>query len=304
METKWKYSYAFLALFAMVVWLAFYYYPKDKLQLIACDVGQGDAILAIYGKTQFLIDGGPNDKVLDCLSSYMPFWDRNIEVIILTHPDKDHFSGLIEVFRRYEVDYFIANSLEPGSQGYQVLKKVVGGSDVVVIPPKEGMVIGNSMMHLEIVFPTDKFQKENLSYNNSAGNGKVLGTSTTLMSANNFSIVTYLVSGVFKALLTGDIVPGMSDTVINTGRIGKVDYIKVPHHGSKNGLTEDLLKKVKPEVAVISVGKNQWGHPHKEILEMLNKYGVKTLRTDQLGDIKVEINNSEMRVVRGKEWYR
>ena len=58
METKWKYSYAFLTLLAMVVWLAVYYYPKDKLQLIACDVGQGDAILATYGKTQFLIDGG------------------------------------------------------------------------------------------------------------------------------------------------------------------------------------------------------------------------------------------------------
>ena len=297
METKWKYSYAFLALFAMVVWLAVYYYPKDKLQLIACDVGQGDAILAIHGKTQFLIDGGPNDKVLDCLSSYMPFWDRNIEVVVLTHPDKDHFSGLIEVFKRYEVDHFIANSLEPGSQGYQVLKKVVGGSNAVVMPPKEGMVMGNSMMHLEIIFPTDKFQKENLSYDTNANNDKVLGTSTTSESVNNFSIVMILESGNFRALLTGDIVPGMTDEVIDTGRIGKVDYIKIPHHGSKNGLTEDLLKKARPEIAIISVGKNQWGHPHKEILEMLNKYDVKTLRTDQVGDIKVEINNGEMRVM-------
>ena len=297
METKWKYSYAFLVLFAMVVWLAVYYYPKDNLRLIACDVGQGDAILAIYGKTQFLIDGGPSDKVLDCLSSYMPFWDRNIEVVILTHPDKDHFSGLIEVFKRYEVNYFVANSLEPGSQGYQLLKKVVGGSDAVVIPPKEGMVIGNSMMHLEIIFPTDKFQKENLTYDTNANNSKVLGTSTTSMSANNFSIVTRLESGEFRALLTGDIVPSMTDEVINTGKVGKVDYIKVPHHGSKNGLTEDLLKEAKPEIAVISVGKNQWGHPHKEILEMLNKYSVKTLRTDQMGDIKVEINNGKMSIM-------
>jgi len=287
METKWKYSYAFLALFAMVVWLAVYYYPKDKLKLIACDVGQGDAILAIYGKTQFLIDGGPNDKVLDCLSSHMPFWDRNIEVVILTHPDKDHFSGLIEIFKRYEVDYFIANSLEPGSQGYQVLKKVVGGSDAVVIPPKEGMVIGNSMMHLEIVFPTQTFQKENLTFNTNVNDSKVLGTSTTSKSANNFSIVTILESGDFKALLTGDIVPGITDEIIDTGRIGKVDYIKVPHHGSKNGLTEDLLKKANPEIAVISVGKNQWGHPHKEILNLLAEYNVKILRTDELGDIVV-----------------
>ncbi|MFC1710120.1 ComEC/Rec2 family competence protein [Patescibacteria group bacterium] len=287
METKWKYGFVFLLLVALVVWLSVYAYPKENLKLVACDVGQGDAILAIYGKTQFLIDGGPNDDVLSCLSKYMPFWDRNIELVVLTHPDSDHLKGLIEVFERYEVNLFLTNSLDPGSQEFKVLEKVVGGTNTHVIPPKEGMVIGNSKMHLEVVYPTEAIQEQYLTKKEEDNSSKVLGTTTSSRKTNDFSIVSNLESGNFKALLTGDITPGVMDEVLATGKIGKVDYIKIPHHGSKNGLTEELLDKTMPKVAIISVGKNSWGHPNKEILEMLEKYNIEVLRTDEMGDVVI-----------------
>ena len=95
MSIRFKYLFFFLLLITALVWITVITYSNQNLKLIACDVGQGDAILAIYGKTQILIDGGPNNKILDCLSRYMPFWDREIEIVILTHPQADHYTGLI-----------------------------------------------------------------------------------------------------------------------------------------------------------------------------------------------------------------
>src|SRR3989344_1604043 len=89
------------------IWLAVFSSPDAYLHIVACDVGQGDAILMQNGSSQVLVDGGVGSRVLDCLGKYMPFWDRQIEIIVLTHPQADHFSGLIEVFKRFKVGYFL-----------------------------------------------------------------------------------------------------------------------------------------------------------------------------------------------------
>lgn len=277
-----------LTLVAVLTTSAIIIFPDNNLHLIACDVGQGDAILAIQGKTQILIDGGPNNKVIDCLSRHLPFWDREIEIVMLTHPEKDHYSGLIDVFKRYEVGRFLASGLEPGTSGYQVLEELVGGSGTQVVNPISGMVVGNSMIHLEIVHPTREYIAENTT---DIDTSKVLGTYTSSDSPNDFSLVSILRYNNFDALLTGDITPKVMDKVTNMLEKSKaeneVEYIKVPHHGSKNGLTQDLLKLVNPKVAIISVGKNQWGHPHQEILDMLNEKKIRILRTDQMGDVEI-----------------
>jgi competence protein ComEC len=99
--------------------------------------------------------------------------------------------------------------------------------------------------------------------------------------------------GKFEALLTGDMPPDVSDKLAEDWSEGPVDYIKIPHHGSKNGLTDNLLKVIMPRLAVISVGKNTYGHPSNEILEMLEKNGIKYLRTDKEGDIEVITDGKE-----------
>lgn len=292
MDLRWKYFLGLLALTATTTWLAVLVYPEPKLHLIACDVGQGDAILAIHGTTQVLVDGGPNNQVLDCLADNLPFWDREIEVVVLTHPQTDHFKGLIEVFRRYDVKVFIATPLDSSTPEYKVLKSVVGGSGAKVVNPTTGMVIRSGLLYLDMLYPN----AEVLSVEPAETGEGVLGAFTSNRDPNDFSVVAVLRLGEFDALLTGDIRPGVIDEVLATGLVGDVEYIKIPHHGSKNGLTRELLDVSTPEVAVISVGaKNHYGHPHEEILKILSERDIRMLRTDKDGEIEV--------VTDGKSWW-
>ena len=119
----------------------FYLVDSKNLHLIACDVGEGDAILAVYGKTQILTDGGLGTKVLECLGKYIPALDKEIELVVLTHPDEDHYQGLIEVFKRYKVDSFLTSKATSDSQGYGLLESLVGGGGTKVIYPKDGMTL-------------------------------------------------------------------------------------------------------------------------------------------------------------------
>lgn len=291
MKMLWKNIYLALSLALIVVWMAVFAYPGKKLHLIACDVGQGDAILATYGTTQILIDGGATNKVVECLGRNMPFWDRKIEVVLLTHPQLDHFGGLSEVFKRFQVGRFVATSLDSSSQAYKALISMVGGSGMQVVNPTTGMVIRSDLLYLDIVWPSNDFQT-------AAGDisrGNVLGAFTSNKDPNDFSVVANLRLGEFDALLTGDIGPKVIEEIIQTGKIREVEYIKVPHHGSKNGLTKELLDVASPEVAVISVGKNSFGHPHQETLDMLMEYNIQIKRTDEGGNVEV--------ISDGKSWW-
>ncbi len=97
----------FLLLAAITIWSAVWVLPDDKLHVVVCDVGQGDAILIIKGTSQMLIDSGPDNSVLNCLAKYMPFYDRRIEVALLTHPQADHMNGFISVAKRYNILQFV-----------------------------------------------------------------------------------------------------------------------------------------------------------------------------------------------------
>lgn len=269
----WKALYLIEILIIASILLAIYSVENQNFKLITCDVGQGDAILAVYGSTQILTDGGPDSRVLDCLGKYMPYWDREIELVVLTHPDKDHFGGLIGVLERYQVNTILKSKAMGGSQEYQALENLIGGKGIRVIYAKEGLSIGLGKIYLDILSPKDT----NIGVNQEN-------------QLNNYSIVTELRFLNFKALLTGDIeIEGINELLID-GKIKDVDYLKVPHHGSKNNISTGLLKFSNPEVAVISVGKNSYGHPNKEVLDLLNRYQIKYFRTDQKGDVLITTN--------------
>jgi len=290
MNSRTKYLLGFFLLVVFAILLAIYFYPEKKLHLVTCDVGQGDAMLVSYGTTQILVDGGPDNSVINCLSKHMPFWDRQIELVILTHPQKDHFGGLIDVFQRYKVSYFLANEIDAGSQEYGLLKKVVGGSSTVVQKPSDGMVIRLGLIHLDIVHPSGGYVLANTEPIEGSNNKQVLGVRTTNADPNEFSIVAILKYGEFGALLSGDIQLPVIDDVsrkISDKANHDLEYIKIPHHGSKNGITDELLNTIEPEVAVISVGKNSYGHPHKDVIKLLNEKDIRILRTDQMGDIEI-----------------
>lgn len=279
----WKHTFILLLLILTGVFITVWQQPDSNLHIIACNVGQGDAILINYGSNQILTDGGPDNKVLDCLGRHLPFWDREIELIISTHPDADHITGLVSVLQYYKVDKLLINPISSGTSIFQALVSRVGGSSTVVINPTRGMKLGLGLIYLDIVSPTDQmFGKLNMVDENS-NLSKYLVTS----EANYYSIAYLISFNNFKGLLTGDIPPEVSDQLSVSPLISNVEYIKIPHHGSINGITENLLKEALPKIAVISVGNNQWGLPKPEILDLLTKYNVKILRTDEGKDVEI-----------------
>ncbi len=265
--------------------------PDNNLHIIACDVGQGDAVLAVYKNIQILTDGGiPNGEATECLSKHIPFWDREVEVVVNTHPQLDHYGGLTEIFKRYKVDYFVANALTASAPQYEVLRKEVGSNGTRIVNPISGTSIRGGLISYDIFWPSLDF----LTTEGMPSIKNKLGTFTSKRDPNDFSVQARLSLGKFGALLTGDIGENVSDLVLPYIPEQTVDYIKVPHHGSRYGLTSNYLKWFDPKIAVISVGKNNtYGHPTKEILDILNGKGLKTFRTDISGEIEIVTNGDK-----------
>lgn len=289
---RWKIFLAVLVLLISTIILAIADVPDDKLHIITCDVGQGDATLIIYKNNQILIDGGPNSSVMDCLNRYIPFWDKTIEVVVMTHPQTDHYTGLIDIYKNFTVKMFVGDGLDASSQSYQVLKSLVRGGGSSVVNPYAGTKMRLDLIYLDIVWPKRSFINQEVAYVLPSRSKNILGAYTSKLDPNEFSIVAVLSFNKFRGIFTGDIGPGTEDAILAANILKPVNYIKIPHHGSKNGLTEDFLKILRPEVAVISVGKhNSYGHPSPEIINLLKSYNVETYRTDEMGDIEILVDD-------------
>ena len=258
------------SLLLILLWIAVFSLPDQKLHLVFCDVGQGDAILVSYKQNQILIDGGPDNRVLSCLGHHLPFWDRKIEMIVLTHPEADQFTGLIDVIKRYSVNYFVSNNLTNKGSAFQELQQEILKKNVLTHAPQEGEEIKIGALEFLVLWPPKDFYDS---------------------ETNNSSVVLKLVFNQFTALLTGD----LSDKFENQLDLTSVEVLKVAHHGSQTSTSQTFLEKLKPRLAIISVGKNNFGQPSPEILERLNNLKIRTLRTDQNGEIEI--------VSDGERWY-
>lgn len=265
-----------LILGLILIWVAIFHLPDNQLHLVFCDVGQGDAILIYRGSTQILVDGGPNQKVLNCLANHLPFWDREIEMVVATHPEADHISGLVDVIERYKVKHFVINSVGKDTAVFQEFQAAVLNEETNAYFPKVGDRINLGSLRLSVLWPQSQ--------------EKVLGATTVDRETNETSIVLKLSFGEFDALLTGDI--GIKTE--NQLDLSDIEVLKVAHHGSKYSTREEFLKKIQPELAVISVGKNPWGHPTEEVIEKLSNLEIEILRTDENGEVEV--------ISDGKSW--
>ena len=220
----------------------------------------------------------------------MPFWDRTIELVMLTHPHFDHFNGLVSVFNRYTVISFVTEKIENDTKSFASLLSAVQKEKI-----KPRYVFAGSTMHtndgvtIRIVGPTNSFVAKT-SPQGKIGESKEFGSLETLVSY-----------GSFDGLLTGD--SQAEELVEAVGMIpSKIEVLQIPHHGSKTGLDEQILGGLDPKLAVISVGKNKYGHPSSRILELLKTYGVKVLRTDLPAGRQV--SNGDIEVIsNGKTWY-
>lgn len=283
-----------LVLFLATVWLAVFSFPDKKMHLVFCDVGQGDAILITQGFEQILIDGGPNDKVLNCLANNMPFWDRTIEIVALTHPEADHLTGLISVFDKYKVNIFLSGPEGNNSALFtEFMTKVKEETGVRIHNPYRGEKIILGEISLKTLWPEKNFVMEKLrsiaeNENFNILSNSVLGVQTSGTKLNQFSLVFLLNYKNFNAILMGDADSTVQNDILEVNSLIPLDILKFPHHGSKTGITENFLAVIKPKVAVIFVGKNSYGHPTIEALELLEKYHVMVRRTDLEGEIEYE----------------
>lgn len=254
-------------------------YNDKKLHVVICDVGQGDAIfIRTPNGSDILVDGGPDNSILSCLAGHMPFWDRKLELVILTHPHADHFTGLFSVLKSYNVKVFATENLENKTLGFVELMKMIKNQGI----PTRFVFAGDRFrlkdgIILEIVGPTEKFLKET-----SPGG--------FIRESGEFASVEILVRyGEFSALLTGDSQASELNEILKQVQDETaLSILQVPHHGSRFGLTAEILDILNPKIAVISVGtKNRYGHPAVEILKILSDKNIKILRTDHDGEVEV-----------------
>lgn len=247
-----------------------------QLHMVVCDIGQGDAIyIRADNGADMLIDGGPDDDVLNCLSDHMPFWDRTLEVVILTHPDADHLRGLVSVVERYKVNHFVTINISKDTSIFRLFQNKLRQKNIKPRNLFAGEKIVSGKTSFTLFWPEKYFFERNSKF-----------ADTGNLGSNDFAIVGKLVYGNFNALLTADAGSNILDKF--SERLGKVSVFKVPHHGSKTGMSDLFLGSMQPELAIISVGaKNNYGHPALFSLELLNNHKIKTLRTDIDGEIEV-----------------
>lgn len=282
---------AVFGLLGSLVWLAVFSFPDSKVRLIFCDVGEGDAILITKGFNQILIDGGPNNKVLNCLKKNMPFFDKKIEIVAVTHPEADHMTGIVSVVEKYQIGWFLIGPEGNDSAIFAELSsKLKERSPKLTIKnPYLGDEIKLGTITLKTLWPEKRWVAEQLPEEN-VNSPFVLGAKTTNSKLNDFSLVFLLEYKGKKALLMGDADSRVQDKIMQGNTLASVEILKFPHHGSKTGITKEFLEKIRPKISVISVGRNSYGHPTSEALDLLKRSGIQVRRTDLEGDIKFDFN--------------
>jgi competence protein ComEC len=272
--------------------------PDGRLHIVFCNVGQGDAAYVRFADGRdILIDGGPDtSSVLSCLGRHMPFWDRKIDIVVLSHPQKDHMEGLSSVFMRYDVGYFIRGNVDSASSGFAKLMSLVKNKNINVQYVTRGDVITIDSTSLSVLWPSQEqlaLAKSHEASDVSEGSN-VLGATDAQL--NDFCVVLALKYGTFDALFPGDADSHVEAKYDKLQAFDSpVEILKVPHHGSKTGMTKDFVEWVRPAVSIISVGKNSYGHPSEEAVNMLQSVNSRIYRTDEKSDIEV--------ISDGKTWH-
>jgi len=264
-----------LALVAVLTWSQVVLASSGELLIKFYDVGQGDSIyIQTPAGYKILVDGGPNNRVVDYLNKDLGVGQRELDLVILTHPQEDHLKGLIEVVRRFPVKKVLVTNATHTTASFQMWTDVLGQQNL----KPETVVAGDTVnltdgVSFKFVWPRPEIESPK--------------------DLNEASAVFKLTFGEFDVLLTGD---ADAKNQPYSGNIGDIEVLKVPHHGAKTGLKEDFLSELKPEIAVISLSKNNtYGHPGANIIQMLSAVGSKIYRTDQNGTVQI--------VSDGEKWY-
>ena len=270
---------------AALLWAAVVALPDDRLRVSFVDVGQGDGVfIAMPGGQQVIVDGGPDPvRMVQLVGERMPFQDRTIELVVLTHLHRDHVTGLVEVLRRYDVPVVLERSVELDSASYESWRKAVSDEGAEVVQAEAGQVIAfGGGSRIEVVSP---------------GRRLLRGTASDV---DNASVVVRLVHGDVSFLLTGDMFSEAEGRLVREEVPIESDVLKVGHHGSRTSSSPGFLERVNPSVAVISAGEdNRFGHPHAETLDALRRHVTQdqTFVTAERGTVELVTDGRRLELV-------
>ena len=259
---------------AGLLWTAVLLWPDSRLQVAFVDVGQGDAaFISTPGNRQIVVDGGPDPlEMVRFLGENMPFRDRSIDLVVLSHPHSDHVNGLIELLSRYDVRAVLERRVEHDSPHYTAWRKAVAeeGAEVVEAEPGQRIELGNGVV-IEILGPPSVL---------------LAGTESDV---DNASVALRLVYGEVSFLLTGDMFSEAESALLDSETPIDADVLQVGHHGSRTSSSPAFIDAVSPAIAVISAGAdNRFSHPHPETIETLTRYVQQQmiLQTSERGTIR------------------
>lgn len=244
--------------------------PDGKLHLHFLSIGQGDStLITLPDHKQILIDGGVDWKPLEKLGAHVSFFDRSIDLLILTHDNADHLMALPEIAKRYRIRAILIGGYGASGRYTEILRRLeTQGTKIVVATA--GSTFTMDDVRIEVLWPPSQ------------------APSSLVRGFNDVSIVAKILYKNNSALFTGDIESVVEETLVRTRADLSATVLKVAHHGSRTSSTEAFLRRVHPDVAVISSGEgNRYGHPHPEIVERLQNMGIEVHRTDTEGDIEI-----------------
>lgn len=249
----------------------FAYRVDGKTHAAFFDVGQGDSALMTFPDgTRMLVDGGPDWSTLEHLGKTLPFFDRTIDIVVLSHPNADHMMSLPEVLRRYHVRTLLTAGtiFSSGRYAATLSGAVLAGTTLLTLSAGDHIDLADAT--IRVVWPP-KNRPPSMSKNE-----------------NNDSLTLMVETPEKRILFTGDLESIVERTLVQAHADIHADILKVPHHGSKSSSSTGFLLAVQPAVAVVSVGKdNQYGHPAADVIQRLKALGIAIRRTDQEGTVEI-----------------
>jgi competence protein ComEC len=257
-------------LVAMYLFLLASQSEGGSAEIIFFDVGQGDAILLQQDNFQVLIDGGPDDSIVYHLAKELPLQDKNIEIIVLTHPHEDHIRGLMNVLDEFTVGKIFLNIVEYENRGYRYLLE---NYEELLVEVVDGDTFEYADISGTVIYPPkgERIQDRNI---------------------NNESVVLMVEIKGKRILLMGDAEHEVEVELLETHDLQNIYILKAGHHCSKTSSSDMFLRATSPQIAICSYGKgNKFGHPHYETLEKFQKLGVQYLETYKEGNIVIKFDD-------------
>lgn len=258
-------------LIVILITLGFLFWQnqQNKLEVYFLNVGQGDAILIKTPSHQkILIDGGPDNQVLAELGRHLPFYNQAIDLVILTHPDADHLTGLVEVLKRYPVKRVLTGGTVCSNALCRSWSETIKEKGIETQIAQAGQIFDFGETKLEILHPLINLNQQ------------------IIEETNDSSVVAKLIYHHHSFLLTGDATVAVEAALLAAQADLRADVLKVSHHASDTASSEEFLSAVQPSWAVISVGKNKFGLPSRRIIYRLERIGAAIFRTDESGEIE------------------